>query len=859
VCGALAWVCLLACVQPALNAQGQRDWSHGRTRQVALFASSFAGSSIEGWGLEAEAPGIPPAPHVSQLRTENRALVASDAGPAVWYYTVPEEWGGDQGAMYNGEIFFKLWHPEQPAAGTDAAKSGKNKNTPDVIIETTCGFSVRLHDVFPAPRVSSAVYNVPISEVAASWIDSRTEKRITQLDLLVALSHLRVIKLRGGSLRGAETVRLAEFRIMPPVDGMINRDQLEPCCSPHGRMATCQRKGPKVEGLSHYSESLTFPGLGFECGGSLVPPEVRPRVRYFHPQTSRRTGGARITVYGENFGMNGNSYVRIAGKKASNCDIPKAQHCVNGILDFDEQNIDCGGQNCAPCTYRVPHCFNGILDLDEDKKDCGGRDCELCPLMVLASHCTNGVRDQDEADVDKGGVDCKPLFCFDSRIEGDKRDREGNCGGSCEPCFPRSVAPPDTLEAQVVMCDAPGDLEDEDAQVSFTSVDAITLQETSSCFNDDAAARGFIFDGFDHTWSLHMASLDTLSETDVNVTAIAIDEITGHSYVTASVSRVFSKGDGKMTVMGKHLDKRGFVEPGAPPIGVNSKDDFAVPNDGSGNTISDLLIHTVLLKIGIHGHPEWITYMESQYKMVAEDILVDTSARPTRIVIAGIFSGNYPRLYNVNRLTKRAKRGGARERGGGIICPDMSVVTDMSECWYFEGEPNYRSPTTPGTIEIAKPGIFLASYNVDGLATAFKGGIYFKSIGSSFPAAGTVRIAAHTTARRNSPRNGSKDDEPSAYVDDYNGLYLSAKILVSRYRDTMYFGEQSPGYSRVGMQESCTNRIVNESWVCVSMMHLSFLVGLIYSFSSSSFWHQITNLKTLPSPLHSRYVCQERS
>jgi len=337
------------------------------------------------------------------------------------------------------------------------------------------------------------------------------------------------------------------------------------------------------------------------------------------------------------------------------------------------------------------------------------------------------------------------------------------------------------------VCDAPGDLDDEDAQVSFTSVDAETLHETSSCFNDDSTARGFVFDGFDHTWSLHMASLDTQSETDVNVTGIAIDEETGDSYVTASVTSIFAVGDGKMTVMGKHLDKRGFTEPGAPPIGVNSKEDFAIPNDGSGNPLSTLLIHTVLLKVDIHGHPQWITYMESQFKMVAEDILVDTSSRPTKIIIAGLFSGYFPRLYNVNRLTKRAKRGDAQEREGGIRCPDMSKVSDLSECWYFEGEANYMSPTTPTIVEIAKPGIFLASYNAEGLATAFKGGIYFYKVGSSFPAAGTVRIAAHTTARRNNPHNGSKVDDPSAYVDDFNGLYLSAKILVSRYSDTMFF------------------------------------------------------------------------
>ena len=60
---------------------------------------------------------------------------------------------------------------------------------------------------------------------------------------------------------------------------------------------------------------------------------------------------------------------------------------------------------------------------------------------------------------------------------------------------------------------------------------------------------------------------------------------------------------------------------------------------------------------------------------------------------------------------------------------------------------------------------------------------------------------------RTVPANGSKPDEPSSFVDDFNGLYLSGKVLVSRYKDTLYFGEQTPGYSRVGKGHGCIRRI----------------------------------------------------
>ena len=115
------------------------------------------------------------------------------------------------------------------------------------------------------------------------------------------------------------------------------------------------------------------------------------------------------------------------------------------------------------------------------------------------------------------------------------------------------------------------------------------------------------------------------------------------------------------------------------------------------------------------------------------------------------------------------------------------------------------TPFESGSIELAKPGIFLVQYNSDGLATAFKGGMYFKSVGVSFPIEGTVRIAAHTTFQRLVPKNASesKEDTPSAYVDDFNGLYLCAKLLVSRYKDIVYFGEQTPGYSRAGKNYGC--------------------------------------------------------
>lgn len=51
-------------------------------------------------------------------------------------------------------------------------------------------------------------------------------------------------------------------------------------------------------------------------------------------------------------------------------------HCMNGVQDEDEQEVDCGGTDCVPC----PHCYNSIQDGDETGIDCGGLECDPCGI-----------------------------------------------------------------------------------------------------------------------------------------------------------------------------------------------------------------------------------------------------------------------------------------------------------------------------------------------------------------------------------------------------------------------------------------------------------------------------------------------
>lgn len=50
-------------------------------------------------------------------------------------------------------------------------------------------------------------------------------------------------------------------------------------------------------------------------------------------------------------------------------------HCVDGVQNYDETGVDCGGSTCAAC---FNHCIDGIKNFDETGVDCGGSTCASC-------------------------------------------------------------------------------------------------------------------------------------------------------------------------------------------------------------------------------------------------------------------------------------------------------------------------------------------------------------------------------------------------------------------------------------------------------------------------------------------------
>jgi hypothetical protein len=99
-------------------------------------------------------------------------------------------------------------------------------------------------------------------------------------------------------------------------------------------------------------------------------------------------------------------------------------NCYDGILNNNEQLVDCGGP-CPACN----HCIDGIWqpNLGETCVDCGG-ECGAC------QQCSNCVQDGDESGIDCGGTFCGPCagLCEDGILNGNETGID--CGGSCDPC-----------------------------------------------------------------------------------------------------------------------------------------------------------------------------------------------------------------------------------------------------------------------------------------------------------------------------------------------------------------------------------------------------------------------------------------
>jgi len=139
---------------------------------------------------------------------------------------------------------------------------------------------------------------------------------------------------------------------------------------------------------------------------------------------------------------------------------PSKRHCVDGVKDADETDIDCGGKDClacggAACTLNAdcqsggcatgvcvePSCSDGVFDGYESSLDCGDPrsfavGCQLCQDGL---HCFNGCNCQsgycNPSTQACGGGTPNCDLCADGVQDGAETDRD--CGGAsvCPRCL----------------------------------------------------------------------------------------------------------------------------------------------------------------------------------------------------------------------------------------------------------------------------------------------------------------------------------------------------------------------------------------------------------------------------------------
>ena len=125
-----------------------------------------------------------------------------------------------------------------------------------------------------------------------------------------------------------------------------------------------------------------------------------------------------------------------------------AKSCTDGVINFDETDVDCGGPKC-------PGCIDGAACASD--VDCLSGACHGLTRKCVPASCTDGELSPGETDVDCGGEACGPCLAGESCTRGDDCSsalcfdgtcapstcRDGilsgtetdvDCGGGCGPC-----------------------------------------------------------------------------------------------------------------------------------------------------------------------------------------------------------------------------------------------------------------------------------------------------------------------------------------------------------------------------------------------------------------------------------------
>jgi hypothetical protein len=169
-----------------------------------------------------------------------------------------------------------------------------------------------------------------------------------------------------------------------------------------------------------------------------------------------------------------------------------ASTCSDTITNGNETDVDCGGEDCDSCA-------NGLNCIDP--ADCESTSCVNNVCTEIASTCLDNITNGNETDVDCGGEDCNPCTdgrncidpadcesnsctnevcqistCIDSITNGNETDVDCG-GGNCNPCI------------DGLICIDPADCESSFCDTNICGYECGNLQceiseDIDSCFDD---------------------------------------------------------------------------------------------------------------------------------------------------------------------------------------------------------------------------------------------------------------------------------------------------------------------------------------------------------------------------------------
>lgn len=258
---------------------------------TSLLTTSFS-SDADGW------TGTTKSGASADIAWTAGTIRITSSGTDTPYFVSSSKWSGDFSAAYNGALSITTG----PVSYSGSLAGGSNF---DIALVSNCGYSLTMSGIF---KEAVQTYKLTLNE-DSGWIDSRRNKKPTIFDFNGVLANLQSIQVRASLHSASSTNTLSAVTLTA---GM----KWYPCCTLDDTVDICA-----TPGSPYYNPAQ----LKFYCEGASAQ---TIRVLRVTPRFARRTGGAVITVSGQNFGLPGSRpTVRIGGLQC------QATNYVNDLIE----------------------------------------------------------------------------------------------------------------------------------------------------------------------------------------------------------------------------------------------------------------------------------------------------------------------------------------------------------------------------------------------------------------------------------------------------------------------------------------------------------------------------------------------